>query len=105
MIKPTKTKAEIRREIACQVDNYLASGGEVKTIPSGVSGNEDNVNLFTQSANFEPKRDRTSVNEVIRELEARKKTKQEPPKYTRGPQKKLITDDFGDPIRWVWEEK
>lgn len=107
IITRTKTKAEIRDEIARDVDRFLSSGGEVKDIPSGTSGNEDNANLFSHSTQFEPRKSRTPVTEVVKELEARKNNKhanahQPPPK---GPQKRLITDDFGEPIRWVWEEQ
>ncbi len=105
IIKPSKTKAEIRRELAREVDQFLNSGGKVKNIPNGVSGNHDNTNLFGQSTNFEPRRQRTPVTEVVNRLEARKKTKAAPIKHRAGPRKKLLTDDFGEPIRWVWEEK
>jgi len=105
IIKSSKTKAEIRKEIACEVDQFLKSGGKVKNIPKGVSGNDDNVNLFAHSTNFEPKKERTPVSEIVNELEARKKAKHPLPKVRHGPRKKLITDDFGEPIRWVWEEK
>lgn len=103
-VKPTKTKAEIRRELEREVQSYLAQGGEVKNIPNGVSGNESNLNLFSQATQFEPKKERTPVTEIVKELEARKKTKSVAANRSRGPKKKLITDDFGEPLRWVWEE-
>ena len=104
MIKRPKTKAEIRDEINRDINRYLSDGGAVKDIPNGVSGREDNTNLFSQATQFEPKQERTPVTEVIKELEARKKGKNEPARKKSGPRKKLITDDFGEPIRWVWEE-
>lgn len=104
-IKPTKTKAQIRQELEQEVRRYLSQGGQVNNIPTGISGNESNKNLFSQSAHFEPKKERTPVTDVVKELEARKHQKKETPKKLRGPKKKLITDDFGEPIRWIWEEK
>ncbi|VUD51573.1 hypothetical protein TDB9533_01454 [Thalassocella blandensis] len=102
-IKPTPTKAECREALSRQVDSFLASGGEVKSIPSGVSGNDANVNLFTRSASFEPRKERTPVTDVIKVLEERKSSKTKQLKSRRaGPKKKLITDDFGEPVRWVW---
>ncbi len=102
-IKPTPTKEECRAEISRQVDSYLASGGEVKSIPNGTSGNADNVNLFTRAASFEPRQERTPVTDVIKTLEERKNSKGRQLKSRRvGPRKKLITDDFGEPVRWVW---
>ncbi len=104
MIKRTKTKAETRDEILRDINRYLSDGGAVKDIPNGVSGREDNTNLFSQSTHFEPKKERTPVTDVIKEMEARKKGKREAAAKKTGPRKKLITDDFGEPVRWVWEE-
>jgi len=105
-MKPIKTKAEIRAELEEQISQYLASGGEVETIANGVSGNADNANLFSSSTHFQPKQDRTPVTDVIKQVEERRRQKVKPPlKHVNRPQKKLITDDFGEPIRWVWIDK
>lgn len=104
MIKRSKTKSDTRSEISRDIDQFLSGGGEVKDIPSGVSGNEGNINLFSRSSNFEPKKDRTPLTETIKDLDARKKPPKPAPKASQGPRKKLITDDFGEPVRWVWEE-
>ncbi len=104
IITRSKTKAEIRDDIADDINQFLSKGGAVKDIPSGVSGNEKNMNLFSQSTQFEPKQARTSVTEVVKELEARKKAKNNPEKAQKGPRKRLIKDDFGEPVRWVWDE-
>ena len=103
--KPGKTKAQIREELSREIDSYLSKGGEVKNIPNGISGNDSNKNLFSHSTQFEPKKDRTPVTDVIKELEERKKSKNTSTKRIPGPKKKLITDDFGEPIRWVWEDE
>jgi len=100
----TKSKAEIRDELSREMDSFLRSGGNVENVPVGVSGNEKNNNLFSQSTSFEPRKDRTPVTDVVKELEARKRSKNAPQKKSSGPRKRLITDDFGEPIRWVWEE-
>ncbi|WP_245929354.1 hypothetical protein [Agarilytica rhodophyticola] len=106
MIKPTKTKAQASDELAEEVNKFLSSGGAVENIPTGISGNDKNVNLFATATHFEPKKDRTSVTEVVQELEARKKSNTSSGvKKSKGPRRKLITDDFGEPIRWVWEEE
>ncbi|WP_075185039.1 hypothetical protein [Teredinibacter haidensis] len=104
-MKPLKTKAQIRAEIDGQINQYLASGGEVNAIESGISGNLNNCNHFSNSPNFQPKQDRTPVTEVIKQVEQRRKQKPGPPlnRHSR-PKKKLITDDFGEPLRWVWVE-
>lgn len=105
-MKPIKTKAQIRAEIDDQVNQYLASGGAVKKIDKGISGNDSHTNLFSTSSTFEPKQGRTPVTEVIKQVEERRKHKPTlPMKKVGRPRKKLITDDFGEPLRWVWVDK
>lgn len=104
-MKPTKTKAEVRAELDAEIARYLSSGGAVNNIPTGTSGQLDNRNLFAQATQFEPKQTRTPLSEVVKELDARKSSKNSRAgKLSRRPTKKLITDDFGEPIRWVWQE-
>ena len=106
-MKLPKSKTQIRSELAKEVEDYLHSGGSVKTIPSGVSGNELNKNIFSQKSSFEPKQDRTPLNEVVMALESRKasKNKKAGNKFkSKKPRKKVITDDFGEPLRWIWED-
>lgn len=107
-MKFIKSKTQIRKELAREVEEFLHAGGAVKTIPSGVSGNESNRNVFTQRSSFEPKQDRTSLVDVVKELEHRKASRH--PKTTvkprrLKPRKKVITDDFGEPLRWIWDEE
>ena len=107
-MKPTKTKSQVSREINSQVSEFLSQGGTVNGVPSGVSGRVDNSAL---PVNFEPqKKSRTPVLEAIQALEARKKgeegqvSAQARVSRPKKLQRKLITDDFGEPIRWVWVE-
>ncbi|MBX2858211.1 MAG: hypothetical protein KTR17_06080 [Cellvibrionaceae bacterium] len=105
-MKPPKTKAQIRAEIDAQIKAYLSTGGEVNSIPRGTSGNTENSNQFASSSSFEPKQERTPVNDVVKEIEERKKNKTPSNTKKRAtPRRKLITDDFGEPIRWVWLDK
>ena len=103
-MKRIKSKAEIRAELAQEMESYLSDGGAVETVPVGTSGNTANVNLFRVATNFEPKKERTLVTDVIKDLDLRKKHKSVPIKKLRSPRKKLITDDFGEPIRWIWSD-
>ena len=106
-MKPLKTKSQIRDEINKQIDDYLHTGGEVNEVPRGHSGNLSNENLFVKTSSDQPPQPRTPVNDVVQALEERKKNKgsklPSPPK-NRKPKKRLITDDFGEPVRWVWDE-
>ncbi|TVZ37713.1 hypothetical protein P886_2057 [Alteromonadaceae bacterium 2753L.S.0a.02] len=102
-MKPVKTKAQIRSEIEEQIAQYLAGGGAVEEIPTGKSGNTTNANLFANATAFEPKKNRTLVTDVIKTVDERKKLKPTAPLKKPGqPRKRLITDDFGEPVRWVW---
>lgn len=106
-MKLPKSKNQIRKELAAEVEAYLHAGGAVKSIPPGISGNESNLNIFSQRSNFEPKQDRTPLNEVVMTLESRKASKNKKPvqkSRVKKPQKKMLTDDFGEPLRWIWDE-
>ena len=106
-MKPIKTKLQIRAELEAQVERFLKGGGEVNSIPQGVSGNEGNLNAFQRGTSFEPKSDRTPLTELVKGLEERKHPSRKTQQTLRPqkPRKKLITDDFGEPIRWVWVDK
>jgi hypothetical protein len=100
VMKPIKTKAEIRAELNAQVQQFLLDGGQVADIPRGVSGHADNRNPYALQGENPPKQTRTPVDEVLKALDARKRQKHAP--FKARPRKKLITDDFGEPLRWVW---
>lgn len=105
-MKPIKTKIQQRNELNAEIERFLQHGGEVKAVPQGTSGNESNINLFSRSGTpFEPKTERTPVTEAIQALDSRKQKSSAPPPRKHRPYKKLITDDFGEPIRWVWVEE
>ncbi len=102
MIKPTKTKAEVRAELDAQVARFLSKGGGVEQVERGESGVTDNRNLFAKGTVFTPRETRTPLNGLVQDLEARKK-RNATAKVHRRPKKRAILDDFGEPIRWVWD--
>ena len=103
-MKPKKSKYQESIELAQAVEEFLNRGGKVREIPRGLSGNIDNSNLFQNKTALEPRTPRTPLTEVVKTLEERKQ-KGKPKKHIPHLSKrKLIVDDFGDPIRWVWEE-
>lgn len=101
-MKPLPTKKQIRQELEQQVQQYLESGGAVENVPRGLSGRNDNQNPFTQYSADKPSQARTPVTDVIKSMEERKNPK---PITKKRPKKRLITDDFGEPLRWVWDEE
>ena len=103
-MKPVKTKAQMRAELEQAIADYRHDGGEVQQIPRGLSGNPHNVNLFAQqSFSGKPSEQRTPVNDAVKAVEARRHpTRHNRPKK---PKRVLLKDDFGEPLRWVWEDQ
>ena len=104
-MKPTKTRREMHQELEQQIQEYLRTGGEVKEVPRGLSGRPyaqgPLISIFEGTSH----EDRTPLPEVVAAIEARKKPqlllKSRKPK----PRKKVILDDFGQPLRWEWVEE
>ncbi len=106
MKKPI-SKQQIRSEIEKQIVDFLKQGGSVSQIERGISGrlNPDGP-LKPESGNFQqPKTERTYLPEVVAALDERKKAKPVKSKsIKKKPKKKIIYDDFGEPLRWEWVE-
>ncbi len=101
-MKPLPTKADIRAQLEAQIQEYLDTGGQVKPIPRGQSGRQDNQNPFSHYTIERNNQSRTPLTHVVKAMEARKQPS--PPEKKR-PKKRLITDDFGEPVRWVWDDE
>ena len=100
-----KTKAEIRAELQKEVQDFLSSGGEVKQIPRGQSGVPNGGLIRPVFNDGKPREERTPGSDVLKDIDARRLAKEHPKllKKARKPQRKIIYDDFGEPIREVWE--
>jgi len=99
-MKPTKTKAQIRAELDAQMGNFLSDGGAIQQHVRGESGRQANEPLHP-TIERNPQ-ERTPVLDEIKAIEARRHSKSMPLKRNKnGPQKTLIMDDFGEPLRWV----
>ncbi len=90
-----------------QMDEYLKHGGKVNAIESGISGRDIGAYKLTPVNLNEPRESRTLLNEEVKAIEARrgKNGKKPEPIKTKRPRKVLITDDFGEPLRWSWTDK
>lgn len=103
-MKKVPTKADLRRDLSAEVSAYIESGGVVKRVPAGVSGKDPGHTMPRSMHEIfnEPKQERTPLTHVVAAMQARKVT--EPPKKLKPsrPKKKVIYDDFGEPIRTVW---
>jgi len=106
-VKKIVTKANIRSEINDQIENFLNKGGLIAEIDRGTSGREsadgplkNNITAFQQ-----PRVERTYLPEVVAALDERRKPKTIVKKTkSRKAKKKIIYDDFGEPLRWEWIE-
>jgi hypothetical protein len=109
MVKKLETKSDLRAQLAQATQSFLRKGGEVDEIPKGTSGKDPLAapTYLTKRLFSEPRTERTFVPEVVAAIEERKKQrlKRTPaPKRTRLPKtrRKIIYDDFGEPLRRVW---
>lgn len=110
-MKKPASKAEIRAELERQTQRFLNRGGHVENVPRGLSGTApgDPPHFLNRRLFVEPKTQRTLVPEVVAAIEARRQErfKRKPArKRSRMPQprRKVIYDDFGEPLRKVWVE-
>lgn len=105
MFKKAPSKAELRDQLNAEVSRFLEKGGEIKQVEMGESGLVDGRYTHHKS-NFEQAKpqERTPVHGLLAAIDARRKSKTAPSsKSKRGkPHKKIIYDDFGEPIRTVW---
>ncbi|MGB0664821.1 MAG: hypothetical protein ACPGMR_13655 [Pontibacterium sp.] len=98
------SKSELREQLKQGVDAFVEQGGEIEQVAAGESGLQDG-RYNPRSFGFDQgPQTRTPVPEVLAAIDSRKKgDEQAKPKKGRR-HKKLIYDDFGDPLRWVWVE-
>lgn len=102
------TKQEIRTQLTQEVQDFLQHGGAVTEVPRGASGLQDG--RYGQPLAFDkPREERTPLTDVLKTIdqrrEAQKKTAKNPSKNARKPRKKIIYDDFGEPLRVIWEDE
>ena len=110
-LKKPVSKAQIRAELERETERFLKRGGEVERVPQGLSGKDPSEPpVFLNRRLFvEPRTTRTLVPEVVAAIEARRQARlKRTPTRKRSrlpqPRKKIIYDDFGEPLRKVWVE-
>ncbi|SEQ14078.1 hypothetical protein SAMN03080615_00606 [Amphritea atlantica] len=105
MIK-RQTKSELRKQLQQQTQAFLKQGGQVAEVASGATGL---VNGSYRNAGFilNPQRqERTPLNGVLAQIDARKAERTQraaAAQKTTRQRKKVIYDDFGEPLRIVFE--
>lgn len=106
-MKKLLTKAELRAQLAQEMEHFLSKGGAISSVDQGVSGRETGTPFLatTRELFIEPRAERTQIPEVIAALEARRKPARTAPATIRKRQRrKVIYDDFGEPLRRVWSD-
>ncbi|MGV8834623.1 hypothetical protein [Cellvibrio sp.] len=105
MIKPTKTRRQLHQELEQQVQEFLHKGGHVNEVPRGLSGRLDANGPLISIFDGTSQENRTPLPEVVAAIEARKKPQLAHKLKKPRPRKKVILDDFGQPLRWEWVEE
>jgi len=104
-LKKPVSKAQVRNQLNRQIGDYLEHGGAVDVIPTGLSGRENPEKSSGQIFD-KPRETRTPMHEVVNAIEARRNLVKKKPMKPKPmlPKKKIIYDDFGEPIREIWVE-
>ncbi len=110
MFKKRPSKSELRDQLDAEVHQFLKQGGKIEQVEMGESGLVDGrYNLHKTGYNGSPPaaQERTPVHSLLATIDSRRKSKSTHTpnrQRTRAPRKKVIYDDFGDPIRTIWIE-
>jgi hypothetical protein len=104
-MKPTKTRRELHAELQAQIDAFIQEGGNVAEVPRGISGRPYAQAPLLSLFEGQSPEDRTPIPEVVAAIEARRKPHVQHKNFKPRPKKKVILDDFGQPLRWEWVEE
>lgn len=105
-----QSKRQLREQLRRQTESYLSAGGEIKSVSPGATGLAKFSAGRSQSELFigAPRQSRTYLNEAVAALDKRKqsaKTGYKASKPATRRRKKMIYDDFGEPLREIWVEE
>ncbi len=103
-MKLRPNKIQIRNELDQQVREFLGNGGVIVEVAQGETGLGDKGSLNPSGFVERPRDTRTPVTGVVASIETRRHAKPLAAKSQRAkrPRKKMLFDDFGEPLRWVW---
>jgi hypothetical protein len=101
------SKKSIRGDIQRKTEEFLSRGGEIKKHERGETGEPaDKPRAKSVFVSNQPRQTRTYINDVVSAIDNRKKkpAKSAPKPAAKRRRKKVIYDDFGEPLREVWTE-
>jgi hypothetical protein len=102
------SKHTLRRELRKKTQEFLGKGGEIKKCQQGETGEPtDQPRAKSVFVSPSPIKNRTYVNDVVAKIDERKRKSitKKLSKVAKRPKKKVIYDDFGDPLREVWVDE
>jgi len=102
------SKNSLRRELRKKTEEFLGKGGEIKKFQQGETGEPaDQPRAKSVFVSPSPIKKRTYVNDVVAKIDERKRKSpaKKAPKASKRPKKKVIYDDFGEPLREVWVDE
>ncbi|MDG2017905.1 MAG: hypothetical protein P8J25_00485 [Porticoccaceae bacterium] len=102
------SKNSLRRELRKKTEEFLGKGGEIKKCQQGETGEPaDQPRAKSVFVSPSPIKNRTYVNDVVAKIDERKRKSitKAPAKASKRPKKKVIYDDFGEPLREVWVDE
>ncbi|MDP5064969.1 MAG: hypothetical protein NWQ24_09850, partial [Haliea sp.] len=75
MVKKLPDKSDMRADLERETQLFLQDGGEVKSVPTGISGKDPLAPplYLTRRLFAEPRAERTPIPEVVAAIEARRK--------------------------------
>ena len=109
-MKKPPSKNDLRERLQRQTTAFLSAGGRVKKLKVGESA-YDRGEIPPSPPLFEARQPatRTPLIEVIAALDARREAKRSRTKVVRRRtptrRRKIVYDDFGEPLRVVWVEE
>ncbi len=88
------------------MQNYLSKGGEVEEVDQGISGRENPMQALLPVLFNEKTLTRTDARAELNKVDARKHPKKAAPVVRSKAKKKIpVYDDFGEILRWVWDDE
>lgn len=103
-MKHIVTKAEKRASLTAAVDQFFKNGGKVDEVQQGVSGRENPNKALLPVLFGEKSMERTDARAALKAIDARKQKSSEKKTKTKQTKKVPVYDDFGEILRWVWED-
>ena len=100
-------KRILRQDIIRKTAEYIARGGQIRKFRAGESA--ERADGPRRKAEFvgTDSSEQNDLTEVILEIDKRKTNFKKPPPVCSksAPRKRIIYDDFGEPLREVWVQK